>query len=45
MSLEFIGLVIFTYFSWSNYYLAQKCDPGVKVANREQQNRVRSGEK
>jgi hypothetical protein len=40
MSFSFIGLVICTYLSWSNYYLAQKCDPGYISTNREQQNRV-----
>lgn len=40
ISFSFLGLVICTYFSWSNYYLAQKCDPGVIVNNRDQQYRV-----
>jgi hypothetical protein len=40
ISFAFLGLVICTYFSWSNYYLAQKRDPGVIVNNRDQQYRV-----
>lgn len=40
MSLTFVSLMIFTYFSWSNYYLAQKTDPGFIAFNREQQNRA-----
>jgi ankyrin repeat protein len=39
ISFSFLGLVICTYFSWSNYYLAQKCDPCVIVNNRDQQYR------
>jgi hypothetical protein len=41
ISFYFIGLLICTYFSWSNYYLAQKCDPGYISTNRDQQNRVK----
>ncbi|UJR21184.1 hypothetical protein I4U23_024282 [Adineta vaga] len=40
ISIGFITLVIFTYLSWSNYYLAQKCDPGFIQVNREQLNRT-----
>jgi hypothetical protein len=40
MSFAFIGLIICTYFSWSNYYFAQKCDPGYILPNHDQQNRV-----
>ncbi len=40
MSLAFVGLVICTYLSWTNYYLAEKTDPGFIVSNRDQQNRV-----
>ena len=40
MSWSFLALVICTYFSWTNYYLAQKVDPGYIPVNHEQQNRV-----
>ncbi|CAF1326096.1 unnamed protein product [Adineta ricciae] len=40
VSFSFISLVIFTYFSWSNYYYSQKCDPGFVPSNREHQNRM-----
>ena len=40
LSLPFVTLVVCTYFSWSNYHLAQKCDPGYLVSSREQQHRV-----
>ena len=40
ISFTFVALVIFTYLSWTNYYLAQKTDPGYIVTNRDQQNRV-----
>ncbi len=40
MSFAFIALVICTYLSWSNYYLAQKTDPGYIVSNGDQQSRV-----
>ena len=40
ISFSFFGLLICTYFSWTNYYLAQKRDPGVIVSNRDQQYRV-----
>ena len=33
-------IVICTYLSWSNYYLAEKCDPGFIHGNRDQVNRV-----
>ncbi|CAF3619151.1 unnamed protein product, partial [Adineta steineri] len=40
ISFSFIGLVICTYLSWSNYYLAIKSDPGYIQINRDQQNRI-----
>jgi len=40
ISFNFLGLIICTYLSWSNYYLAQKCDPGFIVSHRDQQYRV-----
>ncbi|CAF1047249.1 unnamed protein product [Adineta ricciae] len=33
-------IVICTYLSWSNYYLAEKCDPGFIHGNRDQVNRT-----
>ena len=40
VSFSFIALITLTYFSWSNYYYSQKCDPGFIPNNREHQNRV-----
>jgi len=40
-SLSFACLLISSYFSWTNYYLAQKRDPGVLVSNRDEQLQVR----
>ncbi|CAF2411056.1 unnamed protein product [Rotaria sp. Silwood2] len=40
MSFNFLGLAIFTYFSWRTYYLAQKVDPGYIVTSSEQQHRI-----
>ncbi|CAF1041855.1 unnamed protein product [Rotaria sordida] len=40
ISFNFVGLAIFTYFSWSNYYRAQKVDPGYITMNSEQQHRI-----
>ncbi len=41
MSFTFIGFIICTYLSFSNYYLAQKTDPGFIPTNRDQQYRVK----
>ena len=40
ISWVFIGFIICTYFSWTNYHLAQKVDPGYITNTREQQSRV-----
>ncbi|CAF3361176.1 unnamed protein product [Rotaria socialis] len=41
ISWSFLCLIILTYFSWKNYYLSQKCDPGIITENnREQSYRV-----
>ncbi|CAF2037640.1 unnamed protein product [Rotaria magnacalcarata] len=40
MSFSFIGLLIFTYFSWKSYYLAIKVDPGYIVTNTDQLHRT-----
>jgi hypothetical protein len=41
ISFAFVGLLICTYLSWSNYHLAHKCDPGFIPINPDQQNRVK----
>lgn len=45
ISFACLGLTICTYFSWTNYYLAQKRDPGVIMSNQDQQYRVRIEDK
>ncbi|CAF3490537.1 unnamed protein product [Adineta steineri] len=36
ISIHFVCIILLTYLSWSNYYLAIKRDPGFIVGNREQ---------
>ncbi len=40
MSFAFVGVIIFTYLAWGNYYRAVKSDPGVIVSNRDRVYRV-----